>query len=149
MLPGFFIAHDPAAINLAGPHITKIATGSDGRLRGSWVMRGAEMDEDGKFIGAQGAMWHQAVILMQDGHREVIQANEPGLRLIVMKAYQDEAGCMDFQSRPFLLTHANLDAAAAMIERLYRTYPGLKDRVAQVGDAAQKAFRVPGSQAVN
>ena len=103
------------------------------------------MDQDGKFIGAPGARWHQGVFQMQDGHREVIQANEQGLRLIVMKAHQDELGNMDY-NRSFILTHSNIAATAQMIDRLMRMYPGLREQVRELGQP--KAFVVPGSAAV-
>ena len=103
------------------------------------------MDEDGRYCGSAGAIFHQVNIHWADGHRSQIFP-EKGVRLVVLLAKEDELGNVDFD-RGFHLTHTTETTMAKMIDRLYRVYPGLESAVRKIQKPT--TFRVPGTAATN
>lgn len=104
------------------------------------------MEQDGRYIGPQGASFQQINVLWMNGNRQAVFP-EKGVRVSLLVCNEDDAGNVDFDGG-FALTHTPLSTMGKMIHRLYRMYPGLKDAVME---AEKESTRIvaPGSVANN
>lgn len=103
------------------------------------------MDEDGRFIGSEGAAFYQINVHWVHNPSRTQIFPEKGVRVVLMLCHEDELGNVDFD-KGFHLTHSNPSTMAKMIDRLFRVYPGLREKVQALD---RKLHIVPGSVANN